>query len=512
MQIIRFSDVEIDQSLGEIRRGGERIDVEPQVLDLLVYLAERPGRIVSKDELIDGVWDGRIVSDSALASGISAARRAVGDSGKAQEIIKTVSRRGVIFVPSPEISLAEAPAVREAASERPSILVLPFKNLSADPGQAYFSEGIAEDILTSLARFEEIVVIAQQSAIAFHAADTSEVEFSRQLAVDYALVGGVQRADDRVRVTVQLIDVRTQATLWAERFDRDVTDIFALQDEISGVVVNTLVGEVAERHLEQAQAPRQMGAYEHALRAQRRIWSVSRESLAEARAEAEAALKLEPDYARAHALLSWAILTQDGNGWGDGEGALYDKSVAHARIAVALDRQNPWARALLGISTFWRDRETQETLAEVEEGVALNPSNAHLRMFLGAHLAYMGRGAQAVEHLDLAIRLNPLFPDLYLIHRARAYFAMDRLDEALSDARRAAAGLPGHPTAFAMLTVCHQARGELDEARAAAERVVALNPQFTIEFARRAYPYVDKGQKDRFCELLAKAGIPASAA
>lgn len=423
--------------------------------------------------------------------------------------VKNISRPVGVYRVRPD-SMAPVASRPVSKSRKPVVIVLPFSDRSPNADQAFFSEGIAEDIITNLARFEELVVIAQQSAFAFKESNADACEFSEQLGVGYALDGGVQRALDRVRVSVRLIEISTRATLWAERFERDVTDIFTVQDEIAGAIVNALVGEVSDRHVEllQSQGPRQMGAYDHVLRAQRLIWSISREDIARARAEVEAALALEPDFARAHVLLAWAHLTEDGNGWGESGELQYEKSVAHARIAVALDNKNPWAHALLGVSKFWRDRETVETLTQVRHGVDLHPSNAHLRMLLGAQLAYMGQGEEAVDQLNYAISLNPLFPDLYLLHRSRALFVLGRYNEALADAIRATAVLQRHPTALAMLATCRGAVGHSDEAKAAVNSILESSPEFSLSFARKSYPYCNPEHLERFCELLQAAGLP----
>lgn len=282
--IIAFDGTEIDPDRGELRRDGNPVAVEPQVFDLVRFLAERPGRVVSRDELIEGVWHGRIVSDSAIASRISAAREAVGDNGTDQRVIKTVARRGFLFLPVPKTEMPAADTPRQidaVRGDRPTIAVLPFRNLSGDPAQSYFSEGIAEDILTNLARFEEMIVLARQSAFAFDPLADNAMQFSRKLGVDYGLEGSVQRSQTRVRVTARLFDAASGEALWADRFDRVPDDIFAIQDEISGAIVNALVGEVSEhRYVRlQAQAPRKLGAYDHALRAQQMLWNVSREAL-----------------------------------------------------------------------------------------------------------------------------------------------------------------------------------------------------------------------------------------
>ena len=260
----RFGVYEIDFGAGEVRKAGVPVPVEPQVFDLIALLASRPGELVSRDEVIEAVWHGRIVSESAIATRINAARAALGDDGKAQKMIQTVPRRGFRFVggaldSTPDLTLPD----------KPSIAVLPFENMSGNPEQEFFSDGIADDIITELARYDELFVIARNSSFAFKGRSVDVRKIARELGVQFVLEGSVRRAGGRVRVTAQLIDTASGNHVWADRYDRELEDIFAVQDEITAVIVNTLVGKVMRSHFDRAllKAPENMDAYDHALRA-----------------------------------------------------------------------------------------------------------------------------------------------------------------------------------------------------------------------------------------------------
>ena len=523
-QVLRFGSFALDLERNELLNGETEVELEPQVFSLIAFLASQPGRVLSRDEIIEAVWQGRIVSDSAVSTRINAARQALGDDGKSQRMIRTVSRRGFLFVPKVETIAADMDdpkgtstgsrpnAGAEPENQRPSIVVLPFENLSGDPDQSFFSDGIADDIITDLSRYSELFVIARQSAFAFHDRDGTAYDFARELGVAYILEGSVRRAGGRVRVTVQLTDAATRNTLWGERFDRDVVDILDVQEEIATVIVNTLVGQVSQRHYKRVQmsGADTISAYDHALKAQQHIWDFSKESAARARREAEAAIRLDPGFARAHAILGWAHHIEGSNGWGDDPDRPFDKALEHARAAVAADPNEPWGHCVLGFTQWWRDgdRDFRRGLEEVRLAVRLNPSNAHFRMIVGATFAYMGRGEEALREIDAAIRSNPFYPGLYLVHRSRALFVAGRFEEALSDSERATVEMPGHANALALLAACYAA---LDRPRAASDAVAELrraSPDFTVGYVRRTLPFAETHDRELLCRLLSNAGLP----
>jgi TolB-like protein len=273
-----FEDYAFDTDRRELHRGPEAVAIAPQVFDLLEYLIRNRERVVSKDDLVKAIWDGRIVSDAALTTRMNAARNAIGDSGEAQRLIKTLPRKGFRFVgnvredhgSSTTTGQAEEPPRQPLTlPDKPSIAVLPFCNLSSDPEQDYFADGVVDDIITALSRFKSLFVIARNSSFTFKgkAADLKQV--GRELGVRYVLEGSVRKAAGKVRITCQLIDATTAAHIWAERYEGDLSNIFALQDEIAVNVISAIQPKLlqAEIDLAAARRPNNLSAYDLYLRA-----------------------------------------------------------------------------------------------------------------------------------------------------------------------------------------------------------------------------------------------------
>src|SRR6516165_550622 len=250
--VLAFGDHRLDIKRRELRRGTELIDLEPKVFDLLVFLVQNRDRVVSKDDLLQGVWGGRIVSESALTTRINAVRRALGDDGTAQRLVRTFTRKGVRFIGEvTEMSDPAVPAVAPAISIAPplvaprmSIVVLPFANLSNDPEHQYFADGITEDVTTDLSRIQNSFVISRNTAFTYRNKPVDTKQIGRELGVRYVLEGSVRRSGSKVPVNAQLIDAETDAHLWAEQFDADITDLFALQNEITGRIASALSTEL----------------------------------------------------------------------------------------------------------------------------------------------------------------------------------------------------------------------------------------------------------------------------
>src|SRR5215472_18588874 len=245
-----FEDCALDTDRRELRRGAGLIHVEPQVFDLLEHLLANRERVVSKDDLIASIWGGRIVSESALATRINAARLAVGDSGEAQRLIKTLPRKGIRFVgvvrEEQKLGAAladtpsELPGPSIAAADKPSIAVLPFTNMSGDPERGYFSDGITEDIITELSRFRELLVIARNSSFQYRDKANDLGRIGRELNVQYVVEGSIRTGGGRVRVTAGVVDIATRTQLWTEHYDCDMQDIFDLQDEVAQAIAATV--------------------------------------------------------------------------------------------------------------------------------------------------------------------------------------------------------------------------------------------------------------------------------
>jgi TolB-like protein len=317
-----FEDFVLDSGKRELRRGANVVSVAPQVFDVLDYLIRNREHVVSKDDLITAIWEGRSISDAALTTCLKAVRSAIGDSGEGQRFIKTLPRKGFRFVGSvreeqgPGRTLDGGTPVAPhrptlALSDKPSIAVLAFTNMSGDPGQDYFSDGITEDIITGLSRFSELFVVARNSSFQYKGKSPDIRQVGRELGVRYVLEGGIRRAGDRVRISAQLIDAITGAHRWAEHCDRELKDIFAVQDEVSRAIVAILVAQVnkaeAERTLLKPLATWQ--AHDFFMRASDIFTAVrssfSAADLYEARRLLERSISLDPNYARAYATLSY---------------------------------------------------------------------------------------------------------------------------------------------------------------------------------------------------------------
>ena len=355
-----FDNFSVDTERREVRRDGEPRAVGPQVFDVLEYLIRNRDRVVSRDDLLAGVWNGRIVSESTLASRINAVRNAIGDNGEDQRLIRTLLRKGIRFVGA--VREGEVAASSKTATEtsdaltlpdRPSIAVLPFANLSWDPEQDYFADGISEDIITGLSKLRWFFVIARNSSFTYKgkAVDTRQV--GRELGVRYVLEGSVRKSVGRVRTTAQLIDAETGKHLWADRYDRDLTEIFALQDEITTKVVAAIEPKLleAEGIRSQHRSPSDLGAWDMLIRANSLFWRLTKDESQAAIALLKELIERHRLYAPAHSMLAFVLLVSRQGGWHMMEPQVTQAASLAAR-AVELDDSDPWAHLALGFVAF----------------------------------------------------------------------------------------------------------------------------------------------------------------
>jgi len=397
-----FGDYTLDTNRRELCRRSQPIEVEPQVFDLLVYLIEHRDRVVSKDDLIDAVWAGRIVSDSTLTSRINAARKAIGDSGEKQELIRTIARKGLRFVGEArltDIELADPGAlspdqIREpltAASDRPAIAVLPFTNMSGDPEQEYFSDGISEDIITALSKLRWFFVIARNSSFIYKGKAVHLKQVAEELGVDYVIECSVRKAGDRVRITAQLNDVATGSHIWAEHYDRGLADVFVVQDEITEAIVAAIEPQLyaAENFRAQHKSPDSMDAWDLLMRALSHYWRVTRQDNLVAQALLEKAIAIDPNYGKALGVLAATHTFSAHMGWEDMATALVTAERA-ALAAISTDSEDSWAHYSLGCVYLLR-RRFDDSLAEFELSLRLNPNFSLAQGFYGLALSYCGR-------------------------------------------------------------------------------------------------------------------------
>jgi TolB-like protein/Flp pilus assembly protein TadD len=459
-----FENYTLDTDRRELRRGTDLVAVEPQVFDLLQFLIRHRDRVVTRDDILDAVWNGRVVSESALAVRINAARLAVSDSGQQQRLIRTLPRKGLRFVgdvreqgasPVPDsAAAAQAPAVPNV----PSIAVLPFSNMSNDAEREHFADGISEDIITALSRFHSLFVIARNSTFTYKGRAVDVKEIARELGVRYVLEGSVREAGARVRVTAQLIDAESGVHVWADRYDRPLQDFFAVQDEITDMIAATMEPEIgaAEREKARRQPPEHLGAWEHHQRGMWHLLRRNREDLAQAQAFFRKAIDLAPAYATPRAALALSCFFEITHGFTRDSAASLDELFSQGSQAVALDPRDALAHSALGLA-FMERRDYLSSLAEHQIAIGLNPNSSLARWAFGYGLLRADRLQEALEQFDAALRLSPRDPGLwsYLTLKASTLYQLRRYDETVEFARDAAR----HSTADLVWPFVHLAAG-----------------------------------------------------
>jgi TolB-like protein/Flp pilus assembly protein TadD len=514
-----FDDCVLDMERRELRRAGAPAAVEPQVFDLLVYLIRNRARVVSKDDLLEAVWRGRIVSDSALANRINAARAAVGDSGDHQKLIRTLPRKGFRFVgdvaeegaqsgPAQPVTAQTPPKLRP--SDQPSLVVLPFTDISPDQHQGHFADGVTEDLITELARIRWLFVIARNSAFAYKNRPVDVKRISHELGVRYVLEGSVRRSGDRIRINAQLVDATTGVQQWGERYDRDAGEIFAVQDEIA-----SSVAAAVEPHLLAAEgrrtallSPADLSAWELVARAQSQLWRLTKHDYDGAIESLRRAVDMSADFAPAQALLGFALVFAAHMGWVDKNESLA-VGRQYAERAIALDDRNPWGYSALGYAAMMQ-RRTEEAIAAFRGAVNLTPSSAAAHAHLSRGLAFAGDADEAVKHGEAAMRLSPLDPEIALFRGgiSIAHYTARRFDEALRFTEENLRLRPGFQGAQRLHCASLAQAGRVEEARAFLSVLRRSHrPPLTIAWVRENVPYQTPELMELFIEGLRKAGL-----
>jgi TolB-like protein/DNA-binding winged helix-turn-helix (wHTH) protein len=535
-----FADYTFDADRRELHRGVDAVSITPQVFDLLDYLIRNRDRVVSKDDLISAVWNGRIVSDAALTTRLNAARNAIGDSGEKQCLIKTLPRKGLRFVGTVQEAPMRVIAAVVAGPEdlsagalvrheldpqahngvlhrlsrpRLSIVVLPFANLSGDPEQDYFVDGVTESLTTDLSRISGSFVIGRHTAFTYKGKAVDLKQLGRELNVRYVLEGSVQRGGDRLRVNVQLVDAETGAHLWADRFDKPLSDLFDMQDEIVSRLANSLDARLTEeeaRRSERSLHPNSMDLHFQGRASWNQGWTP--EYMAKARGFFERALALDPGNIEAmvgmagvDGVVGGTFLTDD---------RAVHLAVAETTLVKALSRapNHALAHMWLGGVQIVTNRAAQG-MAECERALALDRNLANAYAFIGSAKYYTGRGAETEAHINEAFRLSPrdVFAYRWMMLVGFAKLQLSEDAEAVGWFLRSIEANRNYPLTHFGLAAALALLGSLDQARAAANAGLALNPSFTIRRLRDGAAsdnptYLAK--REHFYEGMRLAGVP----
>jgi TolB-like protein/class 3 adenylate cyclase/Tfp pilus assembly protein PilF len=391
---------------------------------------------------------------------------------------------------------------------KPSIVVLPFANMSNDPEQEYFSDGITEDITSDLSKIAGLFVIARNSAFTYKGKAVKVQDVSREMGVRYVLEGSVRKAGEQVRITAQLVDATTGQHLWTERYDRPLTGIFAVQDEITQQIAVHLNVEMweAERERVRRIPTENLSAYDAFLRGSEYfLRGATKETHAQARQMFERAIELDPQYAAAYQALGGNYFLEWAAQWSQDPQTL-EQALTLAQKAIILDESLSWAHALLGNIYLWK-KQHEQALAEGELAVALDPNSEAGYMALGDILNFSGRPAEALGAMEKAMRLNPRYPPFYLRIVGTAYYLSGRYEEAVEAYKRVLTRNPNWLLTHVNLALLYSELGREQEARAEVAEVLRLSPNFSLEGVRRTWPYKDPAVTERMLAALRKAGL-----
>ena len=439
----------------------------------------------------------------------------VSDLGNTQlkniaEPIRVYSLRVGTAAQAKAAATSEFPAALPSTAPPPklSIAVLPFANMSGDAEQEYFADGISEDTITALSKLSQLFVIARNSSFTFKGRNVNVQEVGRSLGVRYVLEGSVRKSGNRVRITAQLIDATTGGHLWAERFDRDLTDIFAVQDDVTQHIVGALALNLREGEQQRLATEHtdNLEAYDCFLRGREQLWRFTRDQNDQARELFRRAIELDPNFASACAFLAVTHGLDYINRWGTSPSTSVEQAEEFATRAVALDDQNPYAHWALGIINLHLRRHDL-AICEAERTISLAPNLADGHEALGNALHYSGRSEEALACFDRAMALNPYYPDVWLHFQAQAMFQLGRYEDAAASLKRRLVRNPNTDVSRVLLAACYGHLGRFDEARVEWQEVFRINPDYSLEHRRKVLPYKNPSDFERAVDGLRKAGL-----
>ena len=459
-----FEDYALDTDRRELRRGAALLSMEPQVFDLLVFLVGNRDRVVSKDDLLTAVWGGRIVSESTIATRINAVRRVIGDNGEQQRLVRTTIGKGVRFVGAVREQRATGEPVAASISPRLSIVVLPFTNLSNDPEQEYFADGITDDLTTDLSRISGSFVIARNTAFTFKGRSADVRQIGREIGVRYVLEGSVRRAGDRMRVNAQLTDAESGAHLWAERFDRDTDDLFALQDEITSQIALALGSELVI-----AEAARLTGhpdALDYIIRGRAASYKPpSRDNFDKTISLYERALALDPRSVEAQSYLAIELTGRALDNMTDTAAADIARAEGLAGQALAASPRCSLAHYAKG-QVLRAQNRYGEAISEYETALAFNRNWLGAYAPLGWCKLHNGSMDETIPLAEQAIRLSPRDPFIgnWYFQTGAVHFLQSRTNEAIVWFEKARSANTLRPIVHAYLASAYALKGETEHA------------------------------------------------
>jgi TolB-like protein len=515
----QFEDFVLDPERRELARGAETIVTGPQVFDVLLHLVQNREHVVTKDNLIEVVWGGRIVSESTLTSHINAVRKAIGDTGEQQRLVRTIARKGYRFVGDVRESAASvranAPKPDGAilpVPDRPSIAVLPFLNLSGEPDQDYFVDGVVDDIISALSRMRWLFVIARNSSFTYKGRAVDVKQVGRELGVRYILEGSLRKAANRVRITGQLVDATAGTSLWSERFESTLDDLFELQDQMT----TSVVGAVAP-HLERAEIERarhkpteSLDAHDYYLRGMWKFRQVSRSAIDEALPLFYGAIQRDPGFASAYAMAAWCHSWRKLSRWVTDLEREVAEGTRLARRAVELGQDDAVALAASAHALAHLVRDLDGSIALLDRALVLDPNLAAAWYLGGFMRIWRGEPDEAIEWIARGMRLSPLGPDMHRMEvgTAMAHLLAGRTEDALSWAEKASIHRSDHALPISIIAAIYARAGRGNEARLAVQQLRRLDPALRLSNLGAWLPFQRAQDLETFADALREAGLP----
>lgn len=513
---LRFASGTLDGDRGCLRGpDGAEVPIAPKPFDLLMVLARNAGRIMSKDALLDAIWPGLHVTEDSLFQAVRDARRAIGD--EAGRVLRSVPRRGYLLdaevstdaAPELDVTPAAQPPLAPPA-DRPSLVVLPFHNMSGDPEQAYFADGMVDEITSALSRIRMLFVISRNTAFTYSGRAVDVREVGRALGVRYVLEGSIRKAGGQVRIGCQLVEAATGHHVWTERFEGDLADVFALQDHVAEAVAGALELSLREAEIERARRkPTQsLDAYDLYLRSLPHHYAKTQPANDACLALLRQAIAIDPGFSLAKAFAAFSLLQQEIQGWSTPEER--EEGIRLAREALADAHDDPATLRCAGQAVAWLEQDRVGGWAALQRALLLNPNSAQVLGSAGWILNYLGEPERAIDMFHRAIRLSPLDPEMafFLAGVGMASLMLNRYEEALAAGTRSIPLQPGRATGYRVLIAALHALGRQDEARAAARRYMAANPAGARVFADRVrWLFADDRFNSALIEALRHAGL-----
>ena len=513
---ISFGRFRLNLGQRELRRDEALVRLHRRALDILCVLAAANGEVVGKDELMAQLWPGRVVGEGNLHVHVSGLRKALDEHGGGHSYIVTVPRRGyrlTAFAGGASDRLTQ-PSQALSLPDKPSIAVLAFTNLSGDPAQEAFADGIAEDIITCLARYPSLFVIARNSSFAYkdRAVDTKRV--GHELGVRYILEGSLRKSGDRIRVTAQLVEAETGRHVWAERYDSDFADVFLVQDNITQAATIAIAPAIAsaERQRAMRSPPGKLDAW---AAYQRGLWHFckgSQEENAVAQRYFQQSADIDPNFARGYKGLAWTHIHAAGVFAVANPADSYSLAASLARRAIALDPTDAEARATLSETMLWSCGDYEGALGEAEQALQMSPNLAFAHAALGAALIFSGRTKDGISALQMSLRLDPYDPTrpsrLNLL--ASGLYLCNEYGSAIEMAKRAIRSNPDFPLTYRWLAAALGQLGRTSEAKEALEKAVAMAPASFATYVR-GVPWHRQKDHAHMLAGLRKAGWIADA-